>query len=68
LQKELEQLPDQVDALESEIASIQQSIAAPGFYQQAHEIVNQQLTLLADKQSMLENLMERWLELEDRHS
>ena len=66
LQRELEQLPDKVDALEAEIEQLQQQIATPGFYEQAHEVVNGLLTHLAEKETLLENLMERWLALEEQ--
>ena len=65
LKLELEKLPDRVDVLEAEIQELQYAINTPDFYQQAHETVSQHLNTLADKQNLLEQLMTRWLELEE---
>ncbi len=64
-QRELEQLPAQIDALEQEIARLQEAIAAPGFFEQAHEQVAQVTDRLSAAEVQLEQAMERWLELEE---
>ncbi len=65
LQRELEQIPQQVDALEAEIAALQEEANRPGFYEQDHAVVNEKLLSLTQKEQALETLMERWLELEE---
>jgi len=65
-QRELERLPQQIGELESEIAILEQSISAPGFYSQAHQEVQQHLQRLTDRQSALDRSIERWTELEDK--
>ena len=65
-QRELERLPQQIGELEGEIAILEQSISAPGFYSQPHREVQQHLQQLADRQSALDRSIERWTELEDK--
>ena len=65
IKRELEQLPGLLESLEEEVAELHREIAAPEFYSQAHDVVNQRLQLLAEQESTLNSLMERWLELEE---
>jgi ATP-binding cassette subfamily F protein uup len=63
-QRELEQLPRDIDATEREIATLEAAVAAPGFFQKPHadtEPVYRQLGLAQQK---LERLYLRWQQLE----
>ena len=64
LQRELNKLPDKIEKLEDEIATRQEAINAPTFYEQPHETVRDQLHDLAVLQRDLEATIERWAELE----
>ncbi|WP_299010812.1 ABC transporter ATP-binding protein [uncultured Shewanella sp.] len=64
LQRELESLPATMETLEEEIDSLTNEIAAPAFYEQAQNIVNEKLALLAEKEQQLEACFERWEALE----
>ena len=63
-QRELDQLPEEIETIESAIAELQQRIAAPDFYSQDSEAVQQQLRELSDTEALLEQRIERWGELE----
>jgi len=65
LQRELDQLPGEIEALESLIQGIQNTIADPEFYVQEQPVVQVKLQELADNEALLENRVERWSELED---
>ena len=65
-QRELDQLPARIDALEETIAALGERVSAPDFYKQSREdiaVVEQQL---ADAQSALEDAFLRWEELESQ--
>lgn len=64
LQRELDQLPEQLAQLESQQVALQAQIAAEDFYQQDHEQVAKVLQELASVEETLEAQLERWLELE----
>src|SRR5690606_16310230 len=64
LQRELEAIPEQIDALETQAASLQKQIGAPSFYQQPAEKTAEVLAQLQTVQQQLEQLVERWAELE----
>lgn len=63
-QRELDRLPAEIDAIEASIADLQVLIAAPDFYSQDHGIVQDKLTELANAETLLEQRVERWSELE----
>jgi ATP-binding cassette subfamily F protein uup len=63
--RELEQLPGQIEALESQLESLNGQVSAPDFYQQGTEAVNAVLKELANTEASLEQAMERWMELEE---
>jgi ABC transport system ATP-binding/permease protein len=65
-QRELDGLPGAIEALEAEIALLEQSIAAPDFYAQPWEQTQPVLDRLSAKQAEHDRLAERWLELEER--
>lgn len=62
-QRELDQLPDKMAALEQEIAELHDTVAQPTFYTQEQPAVQATLNLLAEKEASLEALLERWVEL-----
>ena len=64
LQRELEAIPGQIDALEAQLAELQGQIADPAFYQQAPTITGPVLQRLQSLQEELDQLLERWAELE----
>ena len=63
-QRELQELPDEIDALEREQASLEQKVCANDFYQQQHEDIQKVLTRAAEVTELLEKKIERWSELE----
>jgi ATP-binding cassette subfamily F protein uup len=64
LQRELEALPGQIDAVEQQMAALQAQIGDPAFYQQAAETTAEALARLQSLQHELDHLLERWAELE----
>ena len=65
-QRELEQLPQLLEELETKITSLQTEIADPAFFQQAHDITDAKLKALADTEAELETAFLRWEELEEK--
>ncbi len=64
VQRELEQLPVLIEALEEEQANLENLSSAPNFYQQEHSKVAQLLEQLSSTQEQLEKAYQRWQELE----
>ena len=65
-QRELEQLPQLLEELETKITVLQAEIADPAFFQQAHDITDAKLKVLADTEAELETAFLRWEELEEK--
>jgi ATP-binding cassette subfamily F protein uup len=63
-QRELDALPAEIEELEAAIATLQETVAGPGFYAQDADTVRQTLEQLADTEAQLEKRVERWGELE----
>ena len=63
-QRELDRLPTEIEAIEADIATLQELIAGPDFYSQDAEHVQQKLHELSEMESLLEQRIERWGELE----
>jgi len=63
-QRELDGLPAEIERIEGDIATLQQVIAAPDFYTQDAELVQQKLHELSETETLLEQRIERWGELE----
>ncbi len=63
-QRELDQLPAEIESVEASIADMQQKIADPEFYSQDHVIVQTAVQELADAEAILEQRVDRWSELE----
>ena len=64
LQLELDGLPDRIDTLERAIAQLRDQTHAADFYNQPYDTVRIALETLAQKEAELEQLMQRWNELE----
>ncbi len=63
-QKELENLPERIEALEADIADLNNRMARPEFYQQPRDAITQSQARLAELQKTLEAAYARWEELE----
>jgi ATP-binding cassette subfamily F protein uup len=64
-QRELDGLVQRIEALEREIAELEQTVAAPDFYAQPWEVTSPVLSTLKAKQDEHERAAARWVELED---
>lgn len=64
-QRELDGLPDEIEALESSIAKLEATLADPAFYGGDHEKVQTTAAELTRTQTELDQRMERWTELTD---
>ncbi|HCP30820.1 MAG TPA: ABC transporter ATP-binding protein, partial [Pseudomonas sp.] len=64
LQRELEMLPGQIDALEQRMAQAQEEVSAVGFYQRPIAETSAVLANIEKLQGELDALVERWAELE----
>jgi ATP-binding cassette subfamily F protein uup len=63
-QRELNALPGEIEALETAIADLQQTVADPGFFAQEADTVRETLERLAEAEAELERRIDRWGELE----
>ena len=63
-QRELDHLPAEIESLEADVSTLQAAIAAPDFYTQEPDTVQEGLKALADAEALLESRIERWGELE----
>ncbi len=63
-QRELDQLPAEIQVIEQSIAELQRVVATPDFYTQDNTLVQQKLKELSEAESCLEQRVERWGELE----
>ncbi|MBS8239280.1 ATP-binding cassette domain-containing protein [Marinobacter lipolyticus] len=66
LKLELEELPGKIETLENEVESLQAAIADPEFYSGPPNEVSATLEALTEKESRLEQVIERWMELEEQ--
>ena len=64
-QQELDQLPDRIEALETEQAALTAAVSDPDFYQQEASIVEKTMRRLDEVGKELESCIDRWGELED---
>ena len=63
-QRELDDLPAEIEQLEGNIAALQETVAAPNFFTQDAAAVQQKLHDLSEMEKRLEQRVERWGELE----
>ncbi|MGM0769857.1 MAG: ATP-binding cassette domain-containing protein [Pseudomonadota bacterium] len=66
LKLELEELPGKIEALENEIAALQAKISDPEFYSGPPNEVSATLEALTETESRLEQVIERWMDLEEQ--
>ena len=66
LKLELEQLPGQIEELEQEVAGLQEKISQADFYSGPPDEVSATLEALTEKENRLEQVIERWMELEEQ--
>lgn len=64
-QKELKNLPQKIEKLEAKISDIQNTMAAPEFYQQDQNTIKQAQDKLEETQQQLDTAYQRWEELDD---
>ena len=64
LQRELEALPNNIDALENEIAALEKAVNDPSFYERSREEINTRFAELESLRTELEVKITRWEELE----
>ena len=63
-QRELDLLPAEIQRVEAHISDLQKIVAAPDFYAQDKDLVQQTLRELSETESRLEQHVDRWGELE----
>lgn len=63
-QRELDLLPAEIEGLEEKLSVLQAQINSPEFYQQSQDETTAVLNDFAEMQKKLEQLLERWAELE----
>lgn len=63
-QRELDQLPEQIEKLEAEQEALQQQVGSADFYQQDHQKTSETLRRLAGVEAELNQCLERWMELD----
>ncbi|MFP4392847.1 MAG: ATP-binding cassette domain-containing protein [Desulfohalobiaceae bacterium] len=62
--RELERLPEEIEAREEELARLHQAMAAEGFYRQEESAITETVNRLEPLQAEIEAAYERWEELE----
>jgi ATP-binding cassette subfamily F protein uup len=65
-QRELEQLPGQIEMLETGLGVLEKKVAAPAFYESPQHEVQAVLRELAEKQTQLDEAIAHWTELDDK--
>ena len=65
-QRELEQLPGRIEAMEGEQAALHAAVAHPEFYKESPDRIGAALERLEDLQRLLAEAYERWEGLEER--
>lgn len=68
LKLELEELPGKIESLEADVAALREQISDPEFYSGPPTEVSATLAKLSDKEARLEQVIERWMELEEQAS
>ncbi|MCK9468597.1 MAG: ATP-binding cassette domain-containing protein [Porticoccaceae bacterium] len=65
-QRELDQLPQRIEALEAELEALQDTLGSPDFYQGERAVIDTTLAQVETLQQELEQVYERWSELESQ--
>jgi ATP-binding cassette subfamily F protein uup len=63
-QRELDQLPGEIESIEASIAELQKVVSEPDFFAGDQDLVQRKLRELSDTEALLEQRIERWSELE----
>tara|TARA_R110002049_G_scaffold260412_1_gene436250 strand:- start:8320 stop:10233 length:1914 start_codon:yes stop_codon:yes gene_type:complete len=63
-QRELDQLPDEIEALETRIKLLTEELSQPDFYAQEQAVVQEKLATVRESEQLLEARIERWGELQ----
>ena len=63
-QRELDQLPAEIERIEAQVRDLQRTVAQPEFYTQDETVVQGTLADLSKAESQLESHIDRWVELE----
>lgn len=64
-QRELDALPEKIEALELEMGRLQEEISSPDFYQEAQSVIDNKMKQLAALQEELDHCFDRWTALEE---
>lgn len=64
LQRELDAIPERIDALETELAALHEQTNQVDFYQQSIDVTEAVLANITAAQEQLDALIERWAELD----
>jgi ATP-binding cassette subfamily F protein uup len=65
-QRELDQLPQQIDQLETKVGALLEKFSSSDFYSQDHGKTGPELQEFTESQQALDLALERWTELEER--
>jgi ATP-binding cassette subfamily F protein uup len=65
-QRELEQLPEQIEALEGRLGELESEVSEKDFFAQDHAVTGPVLEALTSTRDELDEALERWAGLEDR--
>ena len=65
-QRELERLPARIEALETEQATLKAEMDSREFYKSGADHIQRVMTRLDEASLELEQMLERWMELEER--
>ncbi|QLB13264.1 ATP-binding cassette subfamily F protein uup [Bisgaardia hudsonensis] len=65
-QRELEELPKQLEKLEENITALQTEVSSSEFFQKSHEYTSVKLQELSEAEQALETAFMRWEELEEK--
>jgi ATP-binding cassette subfamily F protein uup len=64
LQRELDELPGRIEALEAELATLEATVASPDFYAQGYAAVEPVLVAVENTRARLDAALARWDALE----
>ncbi len=67
-QRELDQMPGEIEALEDEIQSLHHAMTEPGFFEQSPEAIRETQEHLARLEERHSEAMKRWEDLEQRQA
>ncbi|AQQ72564.1 ABC transporter ATP-binding protein uup [Limihaloglobus sulfuriphilus] len=67
-QREFDAIPDKIEELESQIAKIHADMADPEFFKSQGDKIAEKTKLLEELETQLENLYNRWQQLEEKYT